>query len=755
MIFRTSPATIEFKARALGSSVALSCALWFAGCGPSGPAAPASQTINFAAIASQPAASTLALTATASSGLPVSFASSTASVCTVSGSTATLLESGSCNIEASQPGNSSYAPAAASQSFLVHPAQQTITFNSIPTQTAGTSVALTATASSGLPVTLSSSNTVVCAVSGATATMNAAGPCTIEASQAGNNIYAVASAVSQSFKVNAGLNACATPSPANPAVGSGTYQQITINPAVYGTASTSGWTVFGFSQEPDLDSPGDPQVLQMLPNVVPRAWARWDTNGTHASDYNFGYPAQTEANGIVFIGGTTATVLFPDEFPAPAQFNAVVSCNADGQPVTHSSPLNFYRGSMASASYRQYIIGIGKLQIDGGVDGIFFDEVGGSYEGATYNGNEGFDDANVADFGGFLCAKYANLTAGQWQSRFGVTAADNLNCTASAAQAGRTFNYRGYLARNGWDTNPLTTANPLAAEWGVIDGNHPLPQNGTFTNTYLSLVYWQDIVVTLRTYARQKYGKEIYITANGVLPFVDFQANGLYEGNSNGPGGTSQDYCPLTATGNLDGTQSLMAAFLNIRQRSASVAGPNVLVSAFIDWPTTPMTEYLSLPASQQQDYWRMYLPEAFAVGVHLAMHLEDTVGDPTATQLGLMPFFDKTAAFYEAPAHAALYQDAQNLTGTVNVSAGNVSWNLTQLSDGRTIVHLINHNYTAGFQAQSGVVVSFPVANAPATVTLVSPDASADTSVPFTYANGTVQVTVPQLVAYTAVVAK
>jgi len=289
----------------------------------------------------------------------------------------------------------------------------------------------------------------------------------------------------------------------------------------------------------------------------------------------------------------------------------------------------------------------------------------------------------------------------------------------------------------------------------VIDGNHPLPQNGTFTNTYLSLVYWQDIVVTLRTYARQKYGKEIYITANGVLPFVDFQANGLYEGNSNGPGGTSQDYCPLTATGNLDGTQSLMAAFLNIRQRSASVAGANVLVSAFIDWPTTLMTDYLSLPASQQQDYWRMYLPEAFAVGVHLAMHLEDTVGDPTATQLGLMPFFKQTAAFYQAPAHAALYQDAQNRSGTVNVSAGNVSWNLTQLSDGRTVAHLINHNYSAGFQTQNGVVVSFPMASAPTTVTLVSPDASADATVPFTYANGMVQVTVPQLVAYTAVVAQ
>jgi hypothetical protein len=150
-----------------------------------------------------------------------------------------------------------------------------------------------------------------------------------------------------------------------------------------------------------------------------------------------------------------------------------------------------------------------------------------------------------------------------------------------------------------------------------------------------------------------------------------------------------------------------------------------------------------------------MYLPEAFTVGVHLAMHLEDSIGDPTATQLGLMPFFDQTAAFYQAPAHAALYQNAQSLSGTVSVSAANVTTNLTQLSDGRTVAHLINHNYSAGFQTQNGVVVSFPVASVPTTVTLVSPDASGDSSVAFTYTNGMVQVTVPQLVAYTAVVAK
>lgn len=466
------------------------------------------------------------------------------------------------------------------------------------------------------------------------------------------------------------------------------------------------------------------------------------------------YPTQAQADGITFIGGTTATVLFQDEFPVASQFNSVVSCNAQGQPVLHA-PLNYYRGSLASPTYSQYIIGIAELQIDGGVNGVFFDEVDEGYEGSTYgNGNEGFDDADIADFGGFLCAKYPTLTASVWQSQFGVTSADQLNCSLSFDQWGRTFNYRGYLSRNGWQTDPLNSANPLAAQWGTMLGGHPEPENGTFTGTYASLVYWQNIVLTLRNYARQKYGKEIYVTANGVWPFVDFQMNGLWDGNPDGPGGTSVDYCPLTPSGDLDGTQSLLQAFLTIKQRSARIDGRLVPVAAFIDWPTGVMTRYLSLASSEQQDYWRMYVPEALAATVYLNMHLLDTIGDPTATQLGLMPLFEQTAAFYETPAHAALYHNTTDLSGTVSVSVPNIATNLTLLSDGRTVAHLINHNYSKGFQEQDGVTAAFPLAKAPASITLVSPDASADTTIPFTYSGGQVQFTIPQLISYSAIVA-
>ncbi len=74
------------------------------------------QTITFAA------PSSLTLTATASSGLPVAFASTRPGICTVSGSTVTVLAAGTCSITAAQPGNANYAAAPpVTQSFSVAP----------------------------------------------------------------------------------------------------------------------------------------------------------------------------------------------------------------------------------------------------------------------------------------------------------------------------------------------------------------------------------------------------------------------------------------------------------------------------------------------------------------------------------------------------------------------------------------------------------------------------------------------------------
>jgi hypothetical protein len=80
----------------------------------------ATQSITFGSIAAQKVGTPLTLSASASSGLAVSYASGTTSVCTVAGSTATFVAAGTCTIVASQAGNATYSAAAnVSQSFTV------------------------------------------------------------------------------------------------------------------------------------------------------------------------------------------------------------------------------------------------------------------------------------------------------------------------------------------------------------------------------------------------------------------------------------------------------------------------------------------------------------------------------------------------------------------------------------------------------------------------------------------------------------
>lgn len=89
----------------------LFCAVSPAQTKTSPPTARTPQTITFAAIQPHSALSTLPLTATASSGLPVNLYPTTPAVCTIAGSTLTLLAAGTCVIRANQAGSQVYAAA--------------------------------------------------------------------------------------------------------------------------------------------------------------------------------------------------------------------------------------------------------------------------------------------------------------------------------------------------------------------------------------------------------------------------------------------------------------------------------------------------------------------------------------------------------------------------------------------------------------------------------------------------------------------
>ena len=175
------------------------------------PSAKANQTITFGNLANRTMLqSPFTVTATASSGLPASFSTTTPTVCTSSGTngqTITLVGAGTCTVKADQVGNASFNPApSVSRSFTVSRVSQSITFNALSNRTMlQTPVTVPATASSGLPVTFASTTPSVCTTSGVTGStvdLLAPGTCTIVASQAGNATYAPAPNKTRSFTVS-------------------------------------------------------------------------------------------------------------------------------------------------------------------------------------------------------------------------------------------------------------------------------------------------------------------------------------------------------------------------------------------------------------------------------------------------------------------------------------------------------------------------------------------------------------------------
>lgn len=129
------------------------------------------------------------------SGVSSSGASIAATILMTSGT-------GTCNLAANWGADQTYTAASLSQSTLAAKAPQTISSGPIATQTEGTSLLLSATATSDLPVSFLSGSPSVCTVSSATATLIQPGTCSIEALQAGNANYLAATTVVVSFNIS-------------------------------------------------------------------------------------------------------------------------------------------------------------------------------------------------------------------------------------------------------------------------------------------------------------------------------------------------------------------------------------------------------------------------------------------------------------------------------------------------------------------------------------------------------------------------
>jgi len=252
----------------------------------------------------------VALAATATSGLTVTFTSATPLVCSVTGTTATVLAAGTCMIDADQPGNGNYNPAPeVSQSFDIGRADQSIAFTDpadIPSFVPNQPVTLTATATSGLTVTFASATPLVCSVTGTTATVLAAGTCAINANQQGNGNYNPAPQVSQSFDIGMAGQSIAFTDPAD------IPSFIPNQPVTLTATATSGLTVDFASATPLVCS-----VTGTTATVLAAGTCAINANQQGNGNYN----AAPQVSQSFDIGMAGQSIAFTSTPPAPAYVN--------------------------------------------------------------------------------------------------------------------------------------------------------------------------------------------------------------------------------------------------------------------------------------------------------------------------------------------------------------------------------------------------------------------------------------------------
>jgi hypothetical protein len=286
----------------------------------------ASQSITFAGLSTTPvAAPPFAVSATASSGLVVTFSSLTPATCALSSNTVTLVSGGTCTIRASQPGNATWARAPdVDQSFsIVGPSAQTISFAALADRPFGSPpFSVSASASSGLTVSFASLTSATCKVNGATVTAIAVGTCTIRASQSGNLAYAPAANVDQTFMVTSGGQTISFFPLVN--------RLLDVAPFELRATASSGLPVSFASVTPAICRVNDGWVMLLLAGTC-TIRASQEGNGSYA-------PAPEVAQSFAAMPANQ-WVLFPQPGPQSlARPQLLASATASsGLPVTYSS----------------------------------------------------------------------------------------------------------------------------------------------------------------------------------------------------------------------------------------------------------------------------------------------------------------------------------------------------------------------------------------------------------------------------------
>lgn len=320
----------------------LSCAIGLAaglvaGCGGGGGDGPAidaaPQTLTFdAAPTLMMPGGTATVSATASSGLPVTYASLTPAVCSVDAATGLVSAAsiGDCRIAATQHGDAHYAPAATATSTVTvgTAREQVIVAEAAPLLSLFGVATVSATSNSGLPVSFDTATPAVCSVRPGTGIVTdlAAGVCVIVARQDGDALHDAATPVTITLTVvdiGSGAAPPAAPEGVSATLAS-TGQAVEVSFASLGSSGGSPVTRFTAVSVPgglSASATSSPIVVPCPDTCAGYAFAVFATNASGDG------PSSAEAD-VVTTFDVTTRFFEPDTQPNDSIFTGSFRLNS-------------------------------------------------------------------------------------------------------------------------------------------------------------------------------------------------------------------------------------------------------------------------------------------------------------------------------------------------------------------------------------------------------------------------------------------
>jgi len=313
-------------------------------------------------------------------------------------------------------------------------------------------------------------------------------------------------------------------------------------------------------------------------------WAQSPEQGQQGQESKAALMALSHDLGLCFMTMITSAAIYEKDVPA-GKYDAWVTRDALNRTIPVG---NWHQGCLNNPEYREYVKSIARAVIDGGADGIHYDESYGKY--FWMKPLPCFCDHCCAQFREYLRTKHS---AAVLKARFGIEDIGGLN-------------YREYLAARGLGEHPWDS--PLHDEWWLF-------QLDTTTR------YEKEIVEDSKAYAASKYGRELVTNANQyhietLCPVIAAES-AIYD-NVNIGTGWQIEYRSESPAGSrlrLPPDISFVPMY-----RMAHAVTPDKPVSMFLDIQEPP-AHFSALPADQQGRLLEWLCAEAYAAHCYQALH--------------------------------------------------------------------------------------------------------------------------------------